>query len=75
MHAIHLESHRVLLAAMAALVLALVAAAAVPSMLGQLSAGDGSPASISAADPPTRAATPAWVSNPVASPIAGLRGE
>jgi len=74
LHAIHLESHRVLLAAMAALVLALVAAA-VPSTLGQLSSGDGSPASISAADPPTRAATPAWVSNPVASPIAGLRGE
>jgi hypothetical protein len=75
LHAIHLESHRVLLAALAALVLALVAAAALPSMLGQLSAGDGSPAPISAADPPTRAATPAWVANPVASPIAGLRGE
>jgi hypothetical protein len=75
LHAIHLESHRVLLAAMAALVLALAAAAAMPSMLGQLSSSDGSPAPISAADPPTRAATPAWVSNPVASPIAGLRGE
>jgi hypothetical protein len=75
LHAIHLESHRILLAATAALVLALVAAAAVPSMLGQLSSSDGGPATISAADPPTRAATPAWVSNPVASPIAGLRGE
>jgi hypothetical protein len=60
---------------MAALVLALVAAAAVPSMLGQLSSSDGSPATVNAADPPTRAATPAWVANPVASPIATLRGE
>ena len=75
MHAIHLESHRVLLAAMAALVLALVAAAAVPSMLGQLSSSDGSPATVSVAEPPARAGTPAWVTNPVASPIAGLRGE
>jgi hypothetical protein len=75
LHAIHLESHRVLLAARAALVLALVAAAALPSMLGQLSSSDGSAATVSATAPPARAGTPAWVADPVASPIATLRGE
>jgi len=75
MHAIHLEAHRALLAAMAALVLALVAAAAVPSLVGGLTASDGSAATVSAAEPPARSGTPAWVTNPVASPIAGLRGE
>lgn len=75
MHAIHLESHRVLLAALAALVLALVAATAVPSMIDRLSSSDNSAATVNTADPPTRAGTPAWVASPVTSPIAGLRGE
>jgi hypothetical protein len=60
---------------MAALVLALVAAAALPGMLDRLGSSDSSPATVSAADPPARTATPAWVANPVASPIATLRGE
>jgi hypothetical protein len=75
LHAIHLESHRVLLAALAALVLALVAATAVPGMIDRINSSDNSAATVYTADPPTRAGTPAWVANPVASPIAGLRGE
>jgi hypothetical protein len=73
MHVMHTDPRRMLLAAMAALVLALVMA----SLMGDLST-----LSISTADAPapvdTQATTatsgsPAWVKDPLASPLVELR--
>ena len=72
MHAMHTDPRRMLLAAMAALVLALVMA----SLMGDLST-----LSISTADAPAPIDTqatatpgsPAWLEDPLASPLVELR--
>jgi hypothetical protein len=72
MHATHIDPRRMLLAAMAALVLAL----AMASLLGDLST-----LSVSSADGPAPTDTQAtaasgslaWLENPLASPLAELR--
>ncbi len=74
MHATHTDPRRILIAAMAALVLALIAATLL-SGLGSLNLSTGSDQPISAqpSAPTAGATTPAWVANPVASPLAELR--
>ena len=74
MHATHTDPRRILIAAMAALVLALVAATLL-STLGDLnlSIGNDQPINAQPAASTAEAATPAWVENPVASPLVELR--
>jgi hypothetical protein len=73
MHATHTDPRRILIAAMAALVLALVAATLL-SALGDLNLSTGSDQSISVQpSASTSAASPAWVTNPVASPLTEFR--
>jgi hypothetical protein len=71
MHTTHTDPWRILTAALAAFVVAM-AAALLMSGLGnlELGGGDGSAAT---AQPTTSSATPTWVANPIASPIADLR--
>jgi hypothetical protein len=74
MHAAHADPRRILIAAIAALVLALLAAALVNS-LGDLSFGTGDDAV--AGQPPApvaaEATAPAWLVDPVASPLRELQ--
>ncbi len=74
MHATQTDPRRILIAAMTALVLAL-AAATLLSTLGDLNLSIGSDQPVNAQPASTAgAATPAWVENPVASPLVELRG-
>jgi hypothetical protein len=74
MHAAHADPRRILVAAIAALVLALLAAALV-STLDDLdfSTRNAAVAGQPPASAATRTATPAWVANPVASPLVELQ--
>jgi len=72
MHATHIDPRRILIAAMASLVLALVAAAAF-SALGDLNLSTASDPAPVSAQPSASTAAPAWVENPTASPLVTLR--
>jgi predicted HD phosphohydrolase len=75
MHATHTDPRRILVAATAALVLALVAAALL-SALGDLSfstGGDPAPAGTEQSAYSAQTAAPSWVTNPIASPLVELQ--
>jgi hypothetical protein len=77
MHASHLDPLRTLVVTVAALILALAAAAALPGTLGDVNFGTGGRAdtATAAGDPstPTGArAEPAWLRDPLASPLHAL---
>jgi hypothetical protein len=69
MHAIHHDPRRVLLAALAALILTL-AVLAVPRAVSDIHLSGPAAAP---APPPPRTAAPVWRTDPLASPLAQLR--
>jgi hypothetical protein len=73
MHAIQHDPRRVLLAALAALALTL-AVLALPRAVGDIHLRGSSVAAAPPAPAPHRAAAPVWRADPLASPIAELRG-
>ena len=72
MHATHTDPRRILIAAMASLVLALLAAAAF-SALGNLSLSTASDPAPVSAQPSTSTVAPAWLADPMASPLVEMR--
>jgi hypothetical protein len=72
MHAAHTDPRRILVAAIAALALAFLAAALV-STLDTLNFDTGNDAVAGQPPAATRTTTPAWVQNPVASPLVELQ--
>jgi hypothetical protein len=75
MHAAHADPRRILIAAIAALVLALAAMALVSSLgnLNLSTASDPAPVSAQPSAPALRTTAPAWLVDPVASPLGELQ--
>jgi hypothetical protein len=75
MHAAHADPRRILIAAIAALLLALATTALVSSLddLNLGTGGDVTPASAQPAVTEVRTTAPAWVADPVANPVRQLQ--
>lgn len=70
MHVLHIDPRRVLVASLATMAVALAAGAAIPALAGLGFESAGPPPS--AGQETVAPTSPSWLSNPLASPIAGL---